>query len=99
MSESTKLKRVMVNGDVAIKPYLYVRNKMLHVRFTSDKCVALTESEERELYRRLTEHPEKKQEILAEFWSMTANTIERPVYDGIQVADRIMDEKRQSNGQ
>lgn len=99
MSGLIKSKRIMVNGDVAIKPYLYVRNKMLHVRFTSDKCVALTESEESELYRRLTEHPEKKQEILAEFWSMTADMIERPVYDGIQVADRIMDEKRQSNGQ
>ena len=99
MSGLIKSKRIMVNGDVAIKPYLYVRNKMLHVRFTSDKCVALTESEESELYRRLTEHPEKKQEIFAEFWSMITSMIERPVYDGIQVADRIMDEKRQSNGQ
>lgn len=99
MSELLKSKRLIVNGDVAIKPYLYVRNKMLHVRFTSDKCVALTKAEESELYRRLTEHPEKKQEILAEFWSMTASMIERPVYDGIQVADRLMDEKRQSNGQ
>lgn len=99
MSELIKSKRLIVDGNVAIKPYLYVRNKMLHVRFTADKCIALTEAEEKELYKRLTERPEKKQEILAEYWSVTANMIERPLYDGIKVADRLMDKKRQSNGQ
>ena len=99
MSEAIKLKRLIVDGNVAIKPYLYVRNKMLHVRFTIDKCIALTDTEEKELYKRLSEHPEKKQEILAEYWSVTANMIERPIYDGIKVADRFMDKKRQNNGQ
>ena len=98
MSEAIKLKRLIVDGNVAIKPYLYIRNSKLHVRYTCDKCVELTEAEEKTVFARLTEHPEKKQEILSELWSVTSLT-ERPIYDGIHTADKIMNEKRRSNGQ
>jgi hypothetical protein len=97
--KENKITRVVVDGNVAIKPYLYIRNKNLHVRFTCDKCVELTDAELSTLYKRLNEHPESKQDIFAEVWSVVANLNERPVKDGIKVADRLMDEKRQSDGQ
>lgn len=96
--KENKATRVVVEGDVAIKPYLYVRNKNLHVRFTCDKCVELTEAELSSLYKRLDEHPESKQDIFAEVWSVVANLNERPVKDGISTADKIMEAKRTNNG-
>lgn len=90
--------RVTVEGDVAIKPYFYIRNKFLHVRYTSDKCVQLTDAELSELYRRLTEHPENKQGIFEEVWSFVAHTAERPLYDGVRIADKIVEDKRAENG-
>ena len=90
--------RVTVDGNVAIKPYFYLRNKNLHVRFTEDKCVELTDAEMERLFKQIDEHPEKKQIIYAELWSVVANLNERPVKDGIKTADEIMEAKRQKNG-
>ena len=100
MSEKRKeYNRVIVDGNVAIKPYFYIRNKHLHVRFTSDKCVPLTDTELEKVYKSLDEHPENKQEVFAEMWSIVANLLDRPLYDGVKVADKIVEGKRQRNGQ
>lgn len=96
--KENKATRVAVDGNIAIKPYFYIRNKNLHVRFTCDKCVELTDSELSSLYKRLDEHPESKQDIFAEVWSVVANLNERPVKDGIKTADKIMESKRLNNG-
>lgn len=93
-----KTKRTIVDGNVAVKPYFYIRNKNLHVRYVCDKCVKLTDNELAVLYKHLDEHPEKKQEIFAETWSIVANLNKRPVEDGIKTADKIMDEQRKNNG-
>ena len=91
--------RVAVDGNIAIKPYFYIRNKHLHVRYTNDKCVELTDSELERLYKELTEHPERKQEVFAQMWSIVANLDGRPLLDGVKVADRIVENKRKENGQ
>lgn len=96
--KENKATRVAVDGYIAIKPYFYIRNKNLHARFTCDKCVELTDTELSNLYKRLDEHPESKQDIFAEVWSVVANLNERPIKDGIKTADKIMDAKRQNNG-
>ena len=41
--------RCIVNGDTAIKPYYYMRNGLLHVRFTVDRCVELSKAEENQI--------------------------------------------------
>lgn len=100
MSEKRKsYNRVIVDGNVAIKPYFYIRNKHLHVKFASDKCIELTESELNALYKKLTEHPEKKQDIFEETWSVVANLDNRPLLDGVRVADKFMEDKRLKDGQ
>ena len=96
--KENKATRVAVEGNIAIKPYFYVRNKNLHVRFTCDKCVELTDAEMERLFEQIDRHPEKKQVIYAEMWSVVANLNERPVKDGIKTADKIMDSKRLNNG-
>ena len=99
MSEKRKeYNRVIVEGNVAIKPYFYVRGKHLHVKFSSDKCVELTDNELHAVYQKLTEHPEKKQDILEDMWSLVANIDNRPLLDGVKVADKNMEIKRHCNG-
>ena len=99
MSEKRKsYNRVIVDGNVAIKPYFYVRGKHLHVKFSCDKCIELTDNELRALYQKLTDRPEKKQEIFEEMWSIVANLDNRPTLDGVRVADRNAENKRLQNG-
>lgn len=80
-------------GETAIKPYYYMRNGLLHVRYTVDRCVELTPSEVAKLKVDITANPEKKQDILEEMWNFLTLSVERKIIqDGIAELERRIKE-------
>lgn len=76
--------RTHICGETAIKPYYYMRNGLLHVRYTVDRCVELTPAEVAKLKVDITANPEKKQTILEEMWNFLTLSVERKIiHDGI----------------
>lgn len=83
--------RVVVNGETAIKPYWYLRNGLLHVRYVVDRCLELTESEESLLKAEMAAAFDKrgKQKALEKAWRLCAGPLGRPVVmDGVSEIDR-----------
>ena len=83
----------VINSEQAIKPYYYVRNGRLHVRYTVDRAMDLSEAETDRIKRELTEAgPQNKQEVLGKEWELLENMVERPVIqNGL---DNIAERKR-----
>ena len=80
-------KRVHINGETAIKPYLYMRNGLLHARYTVDRCMKLTPDEEQRI--KVAFNTEDKQEVLLNEWKLLAEHVGREViYDGIAEIDK-----------
>ena len=76
--------RTYINGEIAIKPYYYMRNGLLHVRYTVDRCIELTSTEVAKAKVDITLHPEEKQNILAKLWALISKQVGRPIImDGI----------------
>lgn len=85
--------RTHICGETAIKPYYYMRNGLLHVRYTVDRCVELTPSEVAKLKVDITANPEKKQTILEEMWNFLTLSVERKIInDGIAEMERRIKE-------
>ena len=85
--------RTHICGETAIKPYYYMRNGLLHVRYTVDRCVELTPSEVAKLKVDITANPEKKQAILEEMWNFLTLSVERKIIqDGIAELERRIKE-------
>ena len=85
--------RTHICGETAIKPYYYMRNALLHVRYTVDRCVELTPSEVAKLKVDITANPEKKQQILEEMWSFLTLSVERKIiHDGIAELEKRIKE-------
>lgn len=85
--------RTHICGETAIKPYYYMRNGLLHVRYTVDRCVELTPSEVAKLKVDITANPEKKQTILEEMWNFLTLSVERKIInDGIAELERRIKE-------
>ena len=83
----------IINGDIAVKPYYYLRNGLLHVRHTVDRAVDLSKDEEMRIKEELTEDPAQKQQILGREWNLQTVMNEKPVImDGIKAAEGRMDE-------
>lgn len=91
--------RTYINGETCIKPYYYMRNGLLHVRYTVDRCVELTSTEVAKAKIDITLHPEEKQSILAKLWALITKQVGRPIImDGIaELEKRIKGYKE--NGQ
>lgn len=88
------MERFYVEGEVAIKPYFYFRNGYLHVRYNTDKAVALSESEAKRLKEELSSSPADKQNILKKNWNFFVHQVEKTVIsDGIALADSIVEKK------
>lgn len=79
--------RTVFNGRVAIKPYYYCKNGYLHVRYNIDDCVKLSSSEETRLQKEIKERPSYKQDIMAKEYNLQLTMLQKPVLDGIYVAD------------
>lgn len=83
-NESLYDKRTYINGEIAIKPYYYLRNGLLHVRYTVDRCVELSSTEVAKLKVDLTANPADKQEVLARAWNFFTVTVGKAIImDGI----------------
>lgn len=85
--------RTIINGDMAIKPYYYLRNGLLHVRHTVDRAVDLSQDEVIRIKEELNKAPQDKQQILGREWNLQTVMNERPVIiDGIKAGEDRMDE-------
>lgn len=80
--------RCIINGDIAVKPYYYLRNGFLHVRHTVDRAVNLSKDEEMRIKEELTEAPARKQQILGREWNLQTVMNGKPIImDGIKAAE------------
>lgn len=76
--------QVVIDGETAIKPYYYLRNGLLHARFTVDRCVRLTEDEENRIKAELSSRPYLKQDILSNNWDFLTHFVDkRIINDGV----------------
>ena len=88
-NESLYDKRTYINGETAIKPYYYLRNGKLHVRYTVDRCIELSHNEVEMLKREMTENPSDKQGVLAKNWNFLTVAVGKPIImDGIAELDK-----------
>lgn len=95
-----KKESTIVNGETAIKPYYYMRNGLLHVRYTVDRCVELSESEEKRIKEELAEEPFNKQAIFSRQWNFLTQYVGKAVHhDGIALcSERIKASKGKADG-
>ena len=83
------IKRVEVNGDTAINPYWYLRDGLLHVRYTVDRCIRLSHTEEQKLKEDITVNPACKQDVLEHNWKFLTDCVGKVIMnDGIAEAER-----------
>ena len=70
--------------ETAIKPFLFIKGNELYVRYTVDRCMKLSSSEEAKLKNELTASPYDKQNILSKAWNFFTVTVGKPIImDGI----------------
>ena len=92
-------KQTVIDGETAIKPYYYLRNGFLHVRYTVDRAVELSESEVQQIKNELEKNPYDKQGVLADSWNFLTKTAGKTIiHDGIQNFGEILKEHAKNNG-
>ena len=91
--------KIVINGETAIKPYYYLRNGILHVRYTVDRGIELSLPEEERLKAKVTENPSSKQEILFNEWNFQTKCVCKPIIlDGISEIDKRIKGSKDENG-
>ena len=77
--------------EIAMKPYYYFRNRMIHIRYGVDRCIELSPAESARLKVELTTSGRDKQEILADAWNLFTGFVGKTVIrDGItEIEKRI----------
>lgn len=81
--------RTYIEGELAIKPYYYFRNRHLHIRYNVDRAIELSEDEALKLKNDITENPSYKQSILAKAWSFFEKTVGKPIiHDGLREIEK-----------
>lgn len=87
-------KNTIINSETAIKPYYYVRNGLLHVRYNVDRAIKLSETEEKHIKEAIALEPYNKQGIFARFWSFFEKTVGKTlILDGITESYKEMKQK------
>ena len=82
MDLRTKVK-IGKEEEIAMKPYYYYRNGFLHIRYTVDRCVELSESEKARLKVAMSTSFDK-QEVLSKEWEFQTKCLEKEIIrDGI----------------
>ena len=80
---------MIINSERAIKPYFYLRNGLLHVRYSVDRAIKLSETEDANVKNEIKQRPYDKQKILKDNWDFLTKMVYRPVLqDGIAEVDR-----------
>ena len=93
-------KRTYVNGETAIKPYYYLRNGYIHVRYTVDRCMRLSEAEVTDLKNKMSADPANKQGALEKAWSFFSNAVGKDVImDGIAELEKHIKESKDNGYQ
>ena len=91
--------KTYINGETAIKPYYYLRNGLLHVRYTVDRCMRLSTAESAKLKADLMASPADKQDFLKKAWNFFASAVGKDIImDGISELERQIKEFKK-NGQ
>lgn len=92
-NESDIDQRTYINNEIAIKPYYYYRNGLLHVRYNVDRCLRLTKEEACLLKQKLTTTPDEKQKILEEAWKEFYESGDKIlILDGISELEKTIHE-------
>lgn len=92
-------KQTIIDGETAIKPYYYLRNGFLHVRYTVDRAVELSESEVWHIKNELEKKPYAKQGVFADNWNFLTKMICKPIIpDGIKNFGDRLKEHAKNNG-
>lgn len=92
-------KQTIIDRETAIKPYYYLRNGFLHVRYTVDRTVELSESEVQQIKNELEKKPYDKQVVLADSWDFLTKTVGKTIiHDGIQNFGERLKEHAKNNG-
>lgn len=88
-------KQTLIDGETAIKPFFYMRNGLLHARFTVDRAIELSETEVNSIKNELAKAPYNKQAILRDNWSFFEKTVGKTViHDGIKEVGRRIEEAK-----
>lgn len=88
---------VTVNGETAIKPYYYLRNGVLHIRYTVDRCIKLSPAETEKLKKEMDSCPYDKQLVLAEAWNFFACFVRKNIImDGVAELGRKIRELKEN---
>lgn len=83
------VRKAEVNGDTALNPYWYLRNGLLHVRYTVDRCIRLSATEEKSLKEAITANPAYKQGTLERNWRFLTDLVGKEITnDGTAEAER-----------
>ena len=81
--------RTEIAGETAIKPYYYIRNNLIHVRYNVDRAIELSNTESAKIKVDLTLDPAHKQEILAKAWNLFEIMVKKPIIkDGIKESEK-----------
>lgn len=85
--------------EIAMKPYYYYRNGLLHIRYNVDRCVELTSSEQAGLKVTLASTFDK-QTALSKAWNFFTTCVKKTVIrDGIAEMDKRLREMEERYGQ
>ncbi len=83
--------RTYVNGEIAMRPYYYYRNRYLHIRYTVDRCIELSDAEIEKLKAEMSTVNNDKQTVLAKAWNFFTTCVNKPIInDGIKAFERRM---------
>lgn len=78
--------------EIAIKPYYYLRNRLLHIRYTVDRCIELSDAEATGVKISLASTYDK-QTALAKAWKFFTGNVKKPIIrDGVAEMERRIKE-------
>lgn len=80
------------------RAYYYMRNGILHKKVTVDLAMELSWSEEEAVKNDLVKTPYAKQDVFAKHWDLHARLNEKPIQDGIELADKRIKELSREYG-
>ena len=85
--------------EIAMKPYYYYRNGLLHIRYNVDRCVELSSTEQAGLKVTLASTFDK-QTALAKAWNFFTTCVKKPIIrDGVaEVEKKLKVNEEKYNG-